>query len=132
MAQLAASQRTIVLAAMRFPRVRTVVYSTCSVHRAENEDVVASVLEEAASEGWRLVRCLPEWPTRGLAEAPGGDLCVRAGEGDATHGFFVARFEKSDEPAVTTARASTGKRAEPTGGGEARKPKKKKLRADRP
>ena len=90
---LAASQREIVLAAMAYPRVTTVVYSTCSVHREENEDVVAAVL--AASAGaWRVVRCMPTWPTRGLVEAPHGPLCVRAGADDGTHGFFVARFER--------------------------------------
>ena len=40
------------------------------------------------------MRCLPEWPTRGLADAPHGELCVRAGPADLTHGFFVARFER--------------------------------------
>ena len=68
------------------------MYSTCSVHRIENEDVVAAVLE-AQSGAWKLVRCLPEWTSRGLADAPGGALCVRASEEDDTHGFFVARFE---------------------------------------
>lgn len=91
--RLAASQRAIVLKALSFPKMRTVVYSTCSVHREENEDVVAAVLD-AAGDTWQLARCLPEWPTRGLDETPFGALCVRAGAADLTHGFFVARFER--------------------------------------
>ena len=51
----------------------------------------------AAPPGWRLARCLPQWPTRGLAEVAHGNLCVRAGEADETHGFFVARFERGGE-----------------------------------
>ena len=82
------------LTAMRLPRVRVVVYSTCSVHREENEDVVGKLLE-ATGGAWTLVRCLPAWPTRGLHDTPHGELCVRAGAEDGTHGFFVARFEKA-------------------------------------
>ena len=63
---LAAAQVSIVLAAMRLPRVRVVVYSTCSVHRQENEDVVAALLA-ATGGAWHVVRCLPQWPTRGLS-----------------------------------------------------------------
>ena len=77
-------------------RVLAVVYSTCSIHRAENEDVVAAVLA-AKGDTWQLVKALPEWPTRGLADAPGGSLCVRAGASDETHGFFVARFERREK-----------------------------------
>ncbi|KAL1519736.1 hypothetical protein AB1Y20_023244 [Prymnesium parvum] len=92
-AKLARAQVAIVCKAMSFPAMQTVVYSTCSVHRQENEDVVAQVLELQRG-GWKLVRCLPEWPTRGLSAAPHGELCVRASEQDETHGFFVARFER--------------------------------------
>lgn len=91
---LAASQYAVVTKAMSMPDMRCVVYSTCSVHREENEDVVEAVLREKAAHGWRLVRALPSWPTRGLAEAASGAMCVRASVDDATHGFFVARFER--------------------------------------
>ena len=91
---LAALQFAIVTKAMSMPDMRCVVYSTCSIHREENEDVVEAVLKEKAAHGWRLVRALPSWPTRGLAEAASGAMCVRASVDDATHGFFVARFER--------------------------------------
>ena len=54
-----------------------------------------TVLQTCVKSGWQLVECLPGWPTRGLADAPGGRLCIRAGEDTQTHGFFVARFERS-------------------------------------
>ena len=92
---LAALQLSILTHAMSFPKMQVVVYSTCSIHRIENEDVVAAALEASGGAGWKLVRALPEWPTRGLPDSPHGQLCVRAGASDETHGFFVARFERS-------------------------------------
>ena len=47
LASLAEFQTTAILHAMKFPRVERISYSTCSVHREENEDVVATVLAVA-------------------------------------------------------------------------------------
>ena len=47
--RLAAFQAKAVAHALSFPKVRRVVYSTCSVHREENEDVVVAAL--AACKG---------------------------------------------------------------------------------
>jgi hypothetical protein len=110
------------LAALRkafaFSQVTRVVYSTCSIHDAENELVVAAVLRDplglcgdgdggsAASGGlaprpgpFVLRAGLPSWPRRG--RAVGGltrdeaACLVRADpEEDGTHGFFVACFER--------------------------------------
>ena len=105
---LAAEQEKLVLAAMALPQARVVVYSTCSVHRQENEDVVQKILVNAP-KGFSLVRALPQWPHRGIAAA--GDeiapLVVRAThDKDSTNGFFVARFERMQRPEE----ASGGKR----------------------
>jgi hypothetical protein len=52
------------------PRIEKIVYSTCSIHPEENEQVVAAALRstEAIAGGFRLAprsAVLPEWPRRG-------------------------------------------------------------------
>ena len=53
--------------ALSFPSAERVTYSTCSVHREENEDVVEKVL--AANPQFALQQALPAWPRRGLDTA---------------------------------------------------------------
>ena len=83
--------------ALSFPGVRRVVYSTCSIHQEENEDVVREVLE--GREDFRLVPLMQEtWDHRGLVREGDDDigkLCLRASpREDLTNGFFVALFER--------------------------------------
>jgi putative methyltransferase len=105
--------------AMGFPNVTRLVYSTCSIHHEENEDVVAAALgsDIAKSQGWKLipriaqVEGLRKWETRGdlkvsqqLIESGytlGGfeastfaEACIRCEKGthSGTMGFFVAGF----------------------------------------
>lgn len=56
----------IAVAFFAVPEVERVVYSTCSVHQAENEDVVKSVLPFATSLDFKLETPFPDWPRRGL------------------------------------------------------------------
>eukprot|EP00850_Spirogloea_muscicola_P000603 SM000002S05683 [mRNA] locus=s2:1487313:1491459:- [translate_table: standard] len=70
--------------ALSFPSVERVVYSTCSVHQRENEDVVAAVLSPSSNTSFKLVSAFPEWPHRGLPVFPGDS------ERDKMDGFFVA------------------------------------------
>lgn len=87
--------------ALSFPSVRRVVYSTCSVHREENEDVVRTVLKQC--DGFRLVPVMQgTWDRRGLSTGQDGEedhigeCCVRASpQKDLTNGFFVALFERT-------------------------------------
>lgn len=43
---LAGFQRKMLAHALHFPALQRLVYSTCSVHKEENEDVVKDVLEQ--------------------------------------------------------------------------------------
>ena len=94
LARLAAFQASALKHALAFPAAARVTYSTCSVHAAENEAVVAAVLPTATAAGWRLERALPAWPRRGWgAVCPGGDATARVDPAaDGTDGFFVALF----------------------------------------
>jgi putative methyltransferase len=64
--KLSAFQRKALSHALSFPSVERVVYSTCSIHQAENEDVVSSVLPLASSLGFELATPFPQWRRRGL------------------------------------------------------------------
>jgi len=101
---LSSFQQRIVKHAMRFPNVKKIVYSTCSIHAIENEGVVKRVLasEECKLANFRLAPrngVLPFWPRRGLPEEfesfDDADSLVRCSPGeDATNGFFVSCFVK--------------------------------------
>ncbi|KAM9319570.1 28S rRNA (cytosine-C(5))-methyltransferase [Gastrophryne carolinensis] len=93
---LSAFQSRALSHALSFPSVQHVVYSTCSVHQQENEDVVKTVLEQHPN--FRLVNPLPSWPIRGLNIFPGSECCLRASLADTlTNGFFVALFQRKSE-----------------------------------
>ncbi|NXK28882.1 NSUN5 methyltransferase, partial [Arenaria interpres] len=97
---LAGFQRKALSHALCFPALQRLVYSTCSLHREENEDVVRAVLQERGS-AFRLVNAFPSWPCRGLAAFPGAECCLRASPAETlTHGFFVAVLEACGEGAA--------------------------------
>jgi uncharacterized membrane protein YgcG len=86
--------------ALGFPALERLAYSTCSVHRRENEDVVAAVLPAARAAGFDLVDPFPGggWARRGEAGSLPGGRAARVVRTDAredgTDGFFVAVFER--------------------------------------
>ncbi|KAM8830202.1 28S rRNA (cytosine-C(5))-methyltransferase isoform 1-T1 [Synchiropus picturatus] len=96
LASLASFQVRCLNHAMKFPGVQRLVYSTCSVHREENEEVVAACLKQNLH--FRLVHLLPVWPERGLQPLT---QCLRASTSKTrTHGFFVALMEKHGDAAM--------------------------------
>ncbi|KAK9240023.1 S-adenosyl-L-methionine-dependent methyltransferase [Lipomyces kononenkoae] len=95
----------------RFPNATRVVYSTCSVHAEENEDVVRKLLMDPgiAKLGWKAMtreNVIPSWHRRGWRERFQGmewpqtpeeiaEGCIRADPVvDGGIGFFVAGFER--------------------------------------
>lgn len=110
------------------PRVRRIVYSTCSIHAIENERVVCEALrsDEAGRRNFKLAppeEVLPSWHRRGLPdelESPGENnkptpfYCPTLGSPesasslvrcspneDATNGFFVSCFVSTDAAQAT-------------------------------
>ena len=98
LASLAEFQEAVITHAMTFPKVKRIVYSTCSVHFEENEEVVANILRK--QDGWKLDMALPQWPRRGIVREGGlseteAEMVVRTDPNhDETNGFFVACFIK--------------------------------------
>lgn len=93
LASLASFQLRCLNHALRFPCLKRLVYSTCSIHSQENEEVVTACLQQ--NPGFRLVSLLAQWPERGLAPL---SQCLRASVTKTrTHGFFVALLEKHRE-----------------------------------
>lgn len=109
--RLAAMQTKMLIHALsNFPRVRRVVYSTCSVNVEENEHVVAQALKSVAKFGWSLTHIMPsKWPrsdetTLVDCEAHGNDgNDIRYISSAAIHcvpsehlsnGFFVVCFDR--------------------------------------
>lgn len=95
---LAKFQTTILSHALRFTNAQRVVYSTCSIHEEENENVVLRVLSKPEfKDMWSLAprsQVLPAWPRR----SPYDESMIQCLPEDGLHGFFVACLVRS--PAV--------------------------------
>ncbi|CAG9328177.1 unnamed protein product [Blepharisma stoltei] len=85
-------QEKVLTKTLNIPGIQQVLYSTCSVHKIEDENVVHNVL----SSFWRkfkLVKALPKWKRRGFGDY--GELMVRVNPlEDKTQGFFVALIKR--------------------------------------
>lgn len=127
LASLASFQLRCLNHGLKFPRLKRLVYSTCSVHSQENEEVVTACLEQ--NPGFRYnpfspnqskpmdVFTLDPWTSMELmcvcvsssrlvpllSQWPERGLepltqCLRASTAKTrTHGFFVALLEKHSE-----------------------------------
>ncbi|XP_022936709.1 probable 28S rRNA (cytosine-C(5))-methyltransferase [Cucurbita moschata] len=94
--KLAAFQRKALAHAFSFPAVERIVYSTCSVHQVENEDVVQSLLPLAESHGFQLETPFPQWQRRGHPVFAGANHLLRTDPIEDTEGFFIALFKKQN------------------------------------
>ena len=101
---LEALQRRMLLHAMSFASVKRIVYSTCSIHQEEDENVVRYALKRC-NKRFKLVNLFAEWPYgRGVCTSDKDvhvyhmDYCVRMSyESNFTNGFFIACFELCEE-----------------------------------
>ena len=114
-------QITALRHAMSFPAVQRIVYSTCSVHRQENEAVVAACLrhddnDNGKNNNWEVVApvCLETWARRGLPNDSSIDpsaaaalteeetkALIRVQQEDDTNGFFVCCLQRKAAAAAT-------------------------------
>jgi len=101
LAKLAAFQLQMLRHAMKFPSVEKIVYSTCSIHPEENEQVVAAALRSTEATAGVFVLApraavLPAWPRRGqpgILHDTATEAVIRCSPGeDSTNGFFVSCF----------------------------------------
>lgn len=94
---LADFQQKMILHASKFPKIKYIVYSTCSTHQSENEENVARAISSISKTiKIELVPLLQgEWTNRGQpakTQCTGIEGCIRVEKGK-TDGFFVAIFK---------------------------------------
>lgn len=93
---------------LRFPNVKRVVYSTCSINSEENEAVIEDALMQFQSR-FRLKKIMPDWPHRGIDGFKHSQFYLRMWpEKDLTNGFFVACLERIGCNNMITARSRYG------------------------
>jgi len=76
--------------ALKFPAVKKVAYSTCSIFEEENEKVINEVLEDHGHHFKLVKKIMPNWQRRSVQ-----NKCLKVDpELDCTSGFFVAVLKK--------------------------------------
>lgn len=103
-------QRVVKHAMVAFPTATAIVYSTCSVHAMENEQVVEHTLQYSINHslGWKLVMPpgFDSWQRRGVLEDSHAlteeqcNMLIRCTPEDGMNGFFVALFVRDSDVEV--------------------------------
>ncbi|KAI8576757.1 hypothetical protein K450DRAFT_255440 [Umbelopsis ramanniana AG] len=136
---LAEFQIAVIQHAMKFPKAKKVVYSTCSIHPQENEHVVKTIL--ASTDDFVLgprSEAIPTWKRRGLVEECNDDKDIAESvirtnpSEDYTNGFFVACFLRKEATTDATneqKRKIEGDAAEAPSSKKSKKKNKKKKKA---
>lgn len=97
--KLSKLQLKMLLHAMNeFPKVKRILYSTCSINPEENEAVVQKALKQCKQ--FKLVQPeLPDWKNFGASSYKKiGKKCVYCRpDVDLTNGFFIALIERKDQ-----------------------------------
>lgn len=89
---LASFQESILQKALSLKGIEQVVYSTCSVYKRENEQVVKNVMSQLWRQ-FKLENILKNWETRGIGKY--GKFMVRCVPNQTnSQGFFVAKIVK--------------------------------------
>ncbi|CAG8516308.1 4894_t:CDS:10 [Paraglomus brasilianum] len=87
-------QTQLILHAFKFPSVKKITYSTCSIYAEENERVVKEILH--VTDDFVLAdrnKVIPSWERRGdNNELDEAQKLIRTCPEDSTNGFFVACF----------------------------------------
>ncbi|XP_061193726.1 28S rRNA (cytosine-C(5))-methyltransferase-like [Saccostrea echinata] len=92
--QLHKLQAKILRHAFSFPNVKKIVYSTCSVHEEENEQVCEEIYNRF-KERFKIQKVMKDWPERGREGYQKSDHYLRAcPDRTLTNGFFVAHFKR--------------------------------------
>ncbi len=111
---LEALQRRMLVHAMKFSSVKRIVYSTCSIHLEENENVVKYALKNC-NKKYKLVKLFEDkWQySRGINRTNKDihvyhlDYCIRTSyDNNFTNGFFIACFELNEETEEEAAAAA--------------------------
>ncbi|KAI5148673.1 25S rRNA (cytosine2278-C5)-methyltransferase [Enteropsectra breve] len=88
-------QHSLLSHALSF-KPKRLVYSTCSVHEEENEEVIKMALE--SNTGYELATIGDFWPTRGLEKYPFASKVIRSYPNEnGSIGFFTALLERKNQ-----------------------------------
>ena len=86
--------------ALSFPNLKKLVYSTCSIHPEENEEVVQEIFS-LVKDKFKLKKVMPDWPVRGQEGHAHAHRYLRMSpDTTLTNGFFVACFKRRKQGKV--------------------------------